>query len=575
MANEKILNTRIITKHADLDKWLGQGDYASAGASSLVLKEGEVVLAKVNVPQPDGTVAPTFVAKVGNNNTFANSPWLFAKASDVYEWAKKASLDVADIPALPIDKITGLQSALDAKANDADFQAYKGATDTTLSDLQTAIDNVNTDLAGYATTEALGAVEDKADANTEAIAAINNETTGILAVAKKHADDAVAGEASRATGVETALEGRIATAEGQLTTIQGNDTTEGSIAKALKDAKAYAEAQDAALHTTISNEIDTDVEAVRSNLQGQIDQKVAKSDYDAKIGVLETADSNQVARIAELEAKVTNVSNVMDFIGARTVTVDEETKVITVTPNGDETFKKGDVVVNADGKEYVYDGSEWHEFGYADGNTAAIEGLNTRVTTLEGNLEGAGKVTDYVTNAVSAEAGLREAADNEIKQSVTDLTSTVTDNKKAHDDYVTANDAAVGAIAGRVTTAEGDIDKVEGDLSALAGRVETLESKPFDTYATKTELQGEVDRATGAESALASRLDALEDIDHRAYALKTDLDAVETRVDTAESDIDALTGRVDTVETTFVKVGSDNQMYVGEEVIIFDCGGAE
>ena len=70
----KNLNTRIITKHADLSVW---------ESSSLILKEGEVVLAKVLVPQPDGTQAPTFVAKVGNNATFASSPWLFAKASDV------------------------------------------------------------------------------------------------------------------------------------------------------------------------------------------------------------------------------------------------------------------------------------------------------------------------------------------------------------------------------------------------------------------------------------------------------------------------------------------------------------
>ena len=36
-------------------------------------------------------------------------------------------------------------------------------------------------------------VEGKADANTSAIAAINNETTGILAVAKKYTDDSISG----------------------------------------------------------------------------------------------------------------------------------------------------------------------------------------------------------------------------------------------------------------------------------------------------------------------------------------------------------------------------------------------
>lgn len=49
-----------------------------------------------------------------------------------------------------------------------------------------------TPASGVLVTE-IARVEGKADANTSAIAAINNETTGILAVAKKYTDDSIAG----------------------------------------------------------------------------------------------------------------------------------------------------------------------------------------------------------------------------------------------------------------------------------------------------------------------------------------------------------------------------------------------
>jgi hypothetical protein len=53
----------------------------------------------------------------------------------------------------------------------------------------------------------------------------------------KYIDDKVSGE----HGDLTALEERVTTAEGKLDVIQGNESTPGSINKALADAKSYAE----------------------------------------------------------------------------------------------------------------------------------------------------------------------------------------------------------------------------------------------------------------------------------------------------------------------------------------------
>lgn len=115
---DKILKTRIVSKHASYTAWAD---------STLVLLTGEIALASIETTQPDGQggkiTVPTYLMKVGDGKkTFKELNWLAAPASDVYAWAKKASLELADIPTmdadhiptLGIDKINGLGSRLDA-----------------------------------------------------------------------------------------------------------------------------------------------------------------------------------------------------------------------------------------------------------------------------------------------------------------------------------------------------------------------------------------------------------------------------------------------------------------------------
>lgn len=115
---DKTLKTRIVSKHASYTAWAD---------STLVLLEGEIALASIETTQPDGQggkiTVPTYLMKVGDGaKTFKELNWLAAPASDVYAWAKKASLELTDIPTmdaahiptLGIDKIDGLGSRLDA-----------------------------------------------------------------------------------------------------------------------------------------------------------------------------------------------------------------------------------------------------------------------------------------------------------------------------------------------------------------------------------------------------------------------------------------------------------------------------
>lgn len=71
-------------------------------------------------------------------------------ASDVYAWAKKPALDASDVPTLAISKISGLQTALDAKASASDLSGLtervttdEAILDEALASLQSQIDSVS------------------------------------------------------------------------------------------------------------------------------------------------------------------------------------------------------------------------------------------------------------------------------------------------------------------------------------------------------------------------------------------------------------------------------------------------
>ena len=80
--------------------------------------------------------------------------------------------------------------------------------------------------ADLATKAEVKAVEDKADANKASIDAINNVDTGILKTAKDYADSKVKDLADDAVATNTSA----------IATLNGDETTAGSVKKAVKDA---------------------------------------------------------------------------------------------------------------------------------------------------------------------------------------------------------------------------------------------------------------------------------------------------------------------------------------------------
>lgn len=84
---EKLLKTRLLLKQDTLANW---------NTSTLALKKGEVVFATTAATTTSGAVEPVVVAKVctEDGQKFSDLPYSFyAKASDVYDWAKKEAIE--------------------------------------------------------------------------------------------------------------------------------------------------------------------------------------------------------------------------------------------------------------------------------------------------------------------------------------------------------------------------------------------------------------------------------------------------------------------------------------------------
>lgn len=98
--------------------------------------------------------------------------------------------------------------------------------DVVIANADGTIKDSGVKLEDLATDEELKTVSDKADANATAIDAINNAETGILKQAKDYTD----------AEVKELADGQVATNKAAIETLNGDDTTEGSVKKAVKDA---------------------------------------------------------------------------------------------------------------------------------------------------------------------------------------------------------------------------------------------------------------------------------------------------------------------------------------------------
>lgn len=603
---EKILQTRIINKHADLATW---------ASSTLPLKTGEIALARVETSKPDGNggfyKVPTYLMKVGDGEkTFSQLEWLAAPASDVYEWAKAATkpgYTATEIARGTSNVATDLKAAEDAIVA---LQTAIGGSGSVVTMIQNAIQALD---------ENTWAAED----GIKFVTAVG-ETDGKISVTRRAltADDIPALGIGKITSLQDALNLKANASDVKQTTdaISARLDENGDIDVAIKaakkagdDAQAYAEGVNTAFDAYKTTN-DAEVAAVRGIAEAARTETEVDSQIDAKIATFKTSvtdkiDERVVKNATDIGAETTRATKAEEALATRVKANEDAISTLNAatTLEGVGTLAQRPAKGKAEGaiwiatdnnKEYVWDGSAWVELGDTTAELDAISKLTERVGNIETDLGADGDTTKAIAAAQKAaddaQADADEANrligiingsdDGSIAKAVADATSalqgyadgkasaaqtaaeataksyTDTEVKKANDAAATAQTAIDTHIANKENPHE--VTKAQVGL----GNVENK-----STATIKSEFTGSV--ASGNEGFVTGGAvyTAIDDAKKAANSY------TDTEVKKVADDLDAAETEISTIKNNYARV-KDNQLVYGqgdaEMVIIFDCGGA-
>ena len=506
---DKILNTRLRLKYDTLANW---------SAANPVLLKGEVGI--VSVPLASETtvgqvVKPAILFKVGDGTTDFNTlPFASGMAADVHAWAKEATGRAEDIQVFDesnafigktvTEALAQLNSEIGAltgggesgsisqmineaiNALDVTDSAEEGKYVSAITQENGKIKVVRASLPDYSNVYASKSIENdvatiksdylKTADKTELTTAINSKTT---------LDEVAKQGYAKTTDVNTALEDKVDKIDGyslvsdteiaRLASVNNYNDTE--VRGLISDnADAIAAIKEGATSSTLK-ELEDSIAGVNTALAGKQNTIVWKNnDYDA--------ENNKAVTANDLSAAVAGLSGAMHFEGVKDS-----------IPADNTGYESGDVIL-VENKEYVFDGTTWHELGdesiyavkgsiknvdIADDAAIAqskIAGLSDRLSGIDAAIETAkSNANGYTDNAIATEVNNRNTA---ISAAVADLDSSVTataesDNQVrvltgiTQEDGKLTNKTEVKLAAIAKTGNVNDLIQTEGDVLVLFG----------------------------------------------------------------------------------------------------------
>lgn len=589
MADNKTILTRIVNKHASLTDW---------NNSDLVLKDGEIALAYVETLGTDGTIVPTYFMKVGHGNKkFSELKYVAAPASDVYAWAKKENLAVADLPA-----------------------AFTGRVDTAeanITNLQTAVNDLTTgnssvakqieaainalDVTDSAVTKqfvtAVAEANGKISVTRRALAAddIPAVTTAKISDFTSAVNDLILVEKNRATAAEEALDARIDALEtfknttvpntyaaksdledvasdlNQLstdfTTLSG--TVIVNIEEDIAEEISAREAGDAALETKINSKasqsdfnalkgrVDTFLAAGTEGLDATLDtlaeiQKVIKDDVADAAALSETVGGHTTA-IENLQAADTALDGRIDTLEAAKHTHTNKTVLDGITSTKIDNWDAAVTAKHSHSNKSVIDGI----------TAAKVTAWDSALDDAKAYANGLAKNYDTAGSAASAEANAKAYADGLAENyDAAGAAATALTNAKAYADGLATNYDAAGAAEDALTSAkaytDAEVKKVSDKLPNYVPTTRTVNGKALSSNITLGYGDVGADASGAAASALTSA---------KSYTDTEIGDAVDTVTAAYQAADSGLSTRITNIENAYVKHSVTNIEY------ILDCGG--
>ena len=625
MATEKLLQTRIQLKYDSFAEWSAHSD--------VVLKKGEIGICAI----PSGSSAmngdgarPQILFKVGDGETtFAKLPWASAKAADVYDWAKAASLPVTKngsgnvVSNIYWDDSTGgikfdtasvatsteletVSTNLTNLTNKVNAMYTNEQIDTKVSGVQTYAEGVNEALASYKASNngRVKAVEDS-------VAAINHETTGILAQAKSYTDGKDSAMNSRVQVLEAIKHEEFAksadvaatyetienisayktTVNGTLashsTDIEANATAIAAINNEstgiLKQAKDYADGKETSLGSRIDN-LSNDVvhNDTFSAFQTTNTAAIKKAADDAEKNAKDYADEIKNDLLGNSEELVGTYDTLKEIAGwiathgeqaadlagdlaEESKTRGEEISRVEDLISGEATRAKGveqnlaaDIAKIANGTTEVAKAAEAVK-ATQDGNGKVI------ADTYESKTDAANKLTEAKGYTDAEIVKAKSYADEKVSALSTTLTgaNTALGNRlTAVEGYFTdgkANEAAKVSHSLTVTMEDGSTKTFDGSADVAVD----LSNLATDTQVATAAADALSEAKSHTNTAIAGEKKAREDADA----------ALDGRVKTLEdnhvSTITGATGLKTTKTANAYEIAFDDAV-----VFVFDCGSA-
>lgn len=579
----KSIITRIKNKVDTLANW---------GNATGTLLNGEIAIVRVPTGETytnpvTGAAEPVIelLMKVGDgSSTFANLPWLSAKASDVYNWAKGETAEDIEISITKGSETTattdtlanwlkttydkGVTNAAGIASNLAAINTIKGSNTTAgsfakaIKDAIEALDVSEPNASGTSTSFIATAKQENGKivvtkkslptASTTAAGIVQlssatdstSETTAATPKAVKAAYDAGTDAQSRVGALETKLDGVTKVTTSITNAINNLDVSEPSASGTSTTFIATAKQENGKIVVTKAS-----LPTASSSVAGiaKLGVTGGAATYDA-VNNLTTQVNTNKSDIADLKAAVTGGTH---FLGEVTA-APTGTTVTIKDASAATTAKVGDIVIFGE-KEYIYvAASTWKELGDL-GRVATLETWRNKLVkadsavanqfVTEVDIASDGTVT--INRAQPTSANIKHGDSSTVSAT---LSAHATEVAKLSDIGASAKvgatidskiSAAIGALDFSAPSASGNTTSFIDSVSQTDGKI-TATKKTITSASTSAagivKLNNTTTSTSTSEAATANAVktayDAGADAQSRVGALETKLEGV-TKVTTS------------------------------------------